>query len=152
MDWKNNIIINREDIRALLEQTKRVAVLGIRSEKHSSKPAFYVPQYLADAGLDIIPIPVYELEVSHILGQQTYHKLSDVPSDIDLVDVFRRSEDIEAHVEDIVLKKPKAVWFQLGIRNDKAAETLAQAGIKVVQDRCLMVDYRNLIGSRRVGT
>jgi predicted CoA-binding protein len=72
----------------------------------------------------------------------------DVPGAIDLVDVFRRSEDIPQHVEDILAKQPKAVWFQSGIRNDAVAETLAQAGIQVVQSRCLMVDYRMLIGSR----
>ncbi|HEU4795347.1 MAG TPA: CoA-binding protein, partial [Pyrinomonadaceae bacterium] len=67
-----------------------------------------------------------------------------IPVDVDLVNVFRRSEDVPAHVEDILAKMPKAVWLQSGIRNSAVAETLAQAGIKVVQDRCLMVDHRML--------
>jgi hypothetical protein len=70
--------------------------------------------------------------------------LSEIPGEIDLVDVFRRPQDIDAHLEDMLAAKPKAVWFQSGIRNDGAAETLAKAGIKVVQDRCLMVEHRSL--------
>jgi predicted CoA-binding protein len=68
--------------------------------------------------------------------------LVDIPGEIDLVDVFRRAEDIGAHVEDILAKQPRAVWFQSGIRHDEIAERLARAGIKVVQDRCLMVEHR----------
>jgi uncharacterized protein len=70
-----------------------------------------------------------------ILGEKVYRKLVDVPGEIDMVDVFRRSADVAGHVEDILAKKPKAVWLQSGIRNDKAAEIFARAGIKVVQDR-----------------
>jgi predicted CoA-binding protein len=119
-------------------------VLGIKTEAQSFQPAFYVPQYMAHAGFEIIPVPVYYPEVTEILGQKVYRKLSDVPGEIDLVDVFRRSPDVAGHVEDILAKKPKAVWLQSGIRNDEAAETLARAGIKVVQDRCLMVEHRAL--------
>ena len=142
MDWRSNLIENTSGVKELLATTKRVAVLGIRSEQHSSRPAFYVPHYLASAGLDVIPVPVYDLHVEKILGRQIYHKLADIPGEIDLVDVFRRSEDIPPHLDDILAKMPKAVWFQSGIRNNEAAERLARAGIKVVQDRCLMVDHR----------
>ena len=143
MDWRSNLIENTSGVKELLATTKRVAVLGIRSEQHSSRPAFYVPQYLASAGLDVIPVPVYDLHVEKILGQKVYHKLADIPGEVDLVDVFRRSEDIPPHLDDILAKMPKAVWFQSGIRNNEAAERLARSGIKVVQDRCLMVDYRS---------
>jgi predicted CoA-binding protein len=142
MSWQENIIEDNQAIRELLDQTRRVAVLGIRSERHSDRPAFYVPQYLASAGLEVIPVPVYEPEVTQILGQKVYRKLSDIPGEIDMVDVFRRSEDIDMHLEDLLEKKPRAVWFQSGIRNDGAAKRLAEAGIKVVQDRCLMVEHR----------
>lgn len=142
MNWQENIIEDNQGIRDLLDQTSRVAVLGIRSERHSDRPAFYVAQYLADAGLEVIPVPVYETEVTTILGQKVYRKVSDIPGELDLVDVFRRSEDIQMHLEDILAKKPKAVWFQSGIQNDEAAKRLAEAGIKVVQDRCLMVEHR----------
>jgi predicted CoA-binding protein len=144
MDWKNNLIENREGIRQLLAQTRRVAVLGIKTEEQSFQPAFYVADYLASAGLEVIPVPVYYPDATEILGRKVYRKLSAVPGEIDLVDVFRRSQDIEAHVEDILAAKPKAVWFQSGIRNDAVAEQLAKAGIKVVQDRCLMVEHRSL--------
>jgi uncharacterized protein len=92
----------------------------------------------------VIPVPVYYPEVSEILGRRVYRKLVDVPEDIDLVNVFRRSQDVAGHVDDILAKKPKAVWMQLGIQNDEVAQKLADAGMKVVQNRCLMVDHRQL--------
>ena len=148
MDWRENLIESESGVRELLAETKRIAVLGIKTEAQSYQPAFYVPKYLADAGLDVIPVPVYYPEATHILGREVYRKLADVPGEIDLVDVFRRPNDIDAHVEDMLAKRPKAVWFQSGIRNDRAAEQLARAGIKVVQDRCLMVDHRRFGGPR----
>ncbi|MGB9178499.1 MAG: CoA-binding protein [Pyrinomonadaceae bacterium] len=144
MSWQENLIKDSEGIKALLERTRRIAVLGMRTEEYSYKPAFYVPQYLVTAGLEVVPVPVHHPEANLILGQQAYQKLTDVPGEIDLVDVFRRAEDIPAHLEDMLEKKPRAVWFQSGIRNDVVAEQLAQAGIKVVQDRCLMVEHRRL--------
>ena len=147
MDWRENLIEDDEGIRALLAETKRVAVLGIKTEAQSNQPAFYVPKYADSAGLEVVPVPVYYPEATHVLGKPVYRKLADVPGEIDLVNVFRRPQDIPAHLDDILAKKPKAVWFQSGIRNDQAAETLAKAGIKVVQDRCLMVEHRN--ASRR---
>jgi predicted CoA-binding protein len=143
-DWRANVIEDVAGVRQLLGAIKRVAVLGIRSEMHSSRPAFYVPQYLASAGLHVIPVPVYEVEKAEILGQRVFRRLLDIPGEVDLVNVFRRAHDIPAHLEDLLAKKPEAVWFQSGIRNDEAAERLARAGIKVVQDRCLMIDHRRL--------
>ncbi len=142
MNWQNNLIDDAQGIRSLLMETKRIAVLGIKTEAQSFQPAFYVPQYMAQAGFEIIPVPVYYPEATEILGQKVYRKLADVPGEIDLVDVFRRSQDVAGHLDDLLAKRPGAVWLQLGIRNDAAAETLARAGIKVVQDRCLMIDYR----------
>ena len=142
MVWQENLVVNSSDIRALVARSRRVAVLGIKTEAQADQPAFYVPKYLADAGFEIIPVPVYYPEVTEILGEPVYRRLMDIPGNIDLVDVFRRSHDIDGHVEDILAKGPTAVWFQSGIRNDAAAATLAKAGIKVVQDRCLMVEHR----------
>ena len=144
MDWKDNILTSDKDTDALLRETNRIAVLGIKPESHSNQPAFYVPKYMADAGYEIIPVPVYYPEITEILNKQVYRKLTDIPEEIDLLNVFRRSEDIPKHTNEILAKKPKAVWFQLGIRNDEVAETLAKAGIKVVQDLCLMVEHRAL--------
>ena len=146
MDWRKNILTNDDQVRELLENTKTIAVLGIKPETHSNQPAFYVPKYMADAGYDIIPVPVYYPEVTEILGKPVYRDLGDVPGEIDLLNVFRRSEDIPKHTFEILAKRPKAVWFQLGIRNDDVAEQLATAGIKVVHDLCLMVEHRALLG------
>jgi predicted CoA-binding protein len=140
--WRDNLIEDEAGVRALLAETRRVAVLGMRTEEHAMKPAFYVPQYLASAGLEVVPVPVHHPQAQAILGAQVYFKLADIPGRIDIVDVFRRAPDIDAHLDDIIAARPVAVWFQSGIRNDRAAERLARAGIKVVQDRCLMVDYR----------
>ena len=144
MDGQTNLIHSPAQIRDLILQTKRIAVLGIKTEAQADQPAFYVPGYLARAGFEIIPVPVYYPQVTEILGKQVYRRLIDIPDEIDLVDVFRRSHDINGHLEDLLAKKPTAVWFQSGIRNDEVAEQLAQAGIKVVQDRCLMVEHRRL--------
>jgi hypothetical protein len=142
MAHEDNLIQDEAGIRAVVQASKRVAVLGIKTEQQSDQPAFYVPEYLAQAGVDVVPVPVYYPDVTHILGKPVFRRLVDIPGDIDLVDVFRRPQDIDLHVEDILAKKPKAVWFQSGIRNDAAAEKFAKAGIKVVQSRCLMVDHR----------
>ena len=142
MSYEANLIEDEAGIRAVVRDSKRVAVLGIKTEQQDGQPAFYVPRYLSQAGVDVVPVPVYYPDVTHILGRPVYRRLVDIPGDIDLVDVFRRPQDIEQHVDDILAKKPKAVWFQSGIRNDAAAEKLARAGIKVVQDRCLMVEHQ----------
>ena len=144
MNWQENIIDDNTGIRTLLGATQRIAVLGIKTELQSFQPAFYVAQYMAHAGFEIIPVPVYYPDVTQILGQTVYRKLADIPGEVDLVNVFRRSVDIPPHVEDILAKKPKAVWFQSGIRHDEVARQLAESGIKVVQDRCLMVEHRVL--------
>jgi len=133
---------SEEAVRDLVRRIRRVAVLGIKTEEQSDQPAFYVPEYLHSVGLEVVPVPVYYPEVKEILGSQVYRRLADIPGELDLVDVFRRPKDLEAHMDDILAKKPKAVWLQSGIRNDALADKLAAAGIDVVQDRCLMVDHR----------
>ena len=137
-----NLIETPAGIAAALQGVRRVAVLGIKTEAQADQPAFYVAEYLKDAGLEVVPVPVYYPEAKEILGRPVYRKLIDVPGEIDLLDVFRRPNDIAGHVEDILAKRPKLVWFQLGIRNDEVARLLAEQGIKVVQDKCLMVEHR----------
>ncbi|MGH8728003.1 MAG: CoA-binding protein [Burkholderiales bacterium] len=144
MNWQDNRIDHREGIERLLAQTRRIAVLGMKTERQSFKPAFYVPKYLVDVGFDVLPVPVYYPDVTEILGRKVFRKLPDIPGEIDLVDVFRRAEHIPLHVDDLLAKRPKAVWFQSGIRNDLVARMLAEAGIKVVQDRCIMVEHRRI--------
>jgi predicted CoA-binding protein len=137
--WRRHLIDDDAGIRALLERTKRIAVLGIKTPE-SGQPAYYVAEYAKRAGYEIVPVPVYYPEVTEILGEPVYRSLAAIPGEIDMVDVFRRARDIDAHVDDILAKRPASVWFQLGIRNDAVAERLAREGIDVVQDRCLLVE------------
>ena len=139
--WRRHLIDDDAGIRALLQRTRRIAVLGIKTPE-TGQPAYYVAEYAKRAGYEIVPVPVYYPEVTEILGEPVHRTVSAIPGDVDLVDVFRRPKDIDAHVDDILAKKPGAVWFQLDIRNDGAAERLARAGIDVVQDRCLLVELR----------
>jgi len=144
-DWKNNILITDTEIAGLLRTTKTIAVLGIKPETQPAQPAFYVPKYMQSAGYRIIPVPVYYPEVTHILGEPVYRKVSDIPDEIDMVNVFRRPQDIETHIDEIISKQPKSVWLQLGIHNEKAEEAFARKGIKVVRNLCLMVEHRALV-------
>jgi predicted CoA-binding protein len=141
-EWRRNLIEDEETLLALLRSARRVAVLGIKTDAARHQPAYYVPQALQQMGLQIVPVPVYYPDATEILGEKVFRRVSDVPGEIDIVDVFRRSSDVKGHLDDLLAKKPRAVWLQSGIRDDRAAEALARAGIQVVQDRCLMVDYR----------
>jgi len=141
-DWRDNLIEDDARIGELVRAVKRVAVIGVKTAEKPEQPAYNVPEMLQKHGVEIVPVPVYYPDVTEILGQKVYRRVADVPGPVDVVDVFRRPVDIPGHLEDILAKRPKAVWFQLGIRNDAAAETLAKAGILVVQDKCLKVEYR----------
>lgn len=141
--WQTHLIEDDAGIRRLLDTTRIIAVLGIKTAE-SHQPAYYVPQYAKRAGYQIVPVPVYYPDVTEILDAPVYRSVSSVPGPVDMVNVFRRPQDIDAHVDDILAKQPKSVWFQQGIRNDAAAERFARAGIDVVQDRCLLVELRNV--------
>jgi predicted CoA-binding protein len=143
-DWKSNVIEDTKAIQDVIRDTKTIAVLGIKPESRADQAAHYVPAHMAAAGYDVIPVPVYYPEVTEILGRKVFRKLTDIGRPIDMVNVFRRPNDIPPHVDDIIAAKPKSVWFQLGIRNEAAARRLAEAGIKVIQDRCLMVEEGRL--------
>jgi len=140
-DWRTHLLTTPSAIRALLASTRRIAVLGIKTAD-SGQPAYYVPEYVQQRGYQIVPVPVYYPDVSEILGEPVYRSLAAIPGEIDMVNVFRRPKDIPAHVDDILAKRPKSVWFQLGIRHDEVAERLAKAGIDVVQDHCLLVELQ----------
>ena len=139
-DWRANLINDTAGIQKMLRETKTIAVLGIKPESHADQAAHYVAASMEAAGYEIIPVPTYYPDITEILGKKVYRKLTEIGRPIDMVNVFRRPQDIPPHVDDILAAKPKFVWFQLGIRNDEAAQRLAEAGIKVVQDRCLMVE------------
>ena len=140
--WRDHIIDSHAGIRRVLASTQRIAVLGIKEGDH--RPAFFVPEYAQRAGFEIVPVPVYYPDATEMLGEKVFRSISSIPGEVDMVNVFRRSEDIPPHLEDIIAKRPKSVWFQLGIVNDDAAQRLAQEGIDVVQDRCLLVELRRI--------
>lgn len=141
-DWRSHLLDTDDDITALLERVSSIAVLGIKPAE-TRAPAFYVPEYAQRAGFRVIPVPVYYPDLREILGERTVRTIREIGERVDLVNVFRRPQDISAHLDDILAARPRAVWFQLGIRNDAAAETLARAGIDVVQDRCLLVELQD---------
>ena len=140
-EWRHHLIDDDAGIARVIAATRRIAVLGIKIDP--DQPAHFVPDYARRAGFEIVPVPVYYPHVTEILGERVYRTVASVPGEIDMVNVFRRSKDVPPHVDDILTKRPKSVWLQLGIRNDAAAERLARAGIDVVQDRCLMVELRH---------
>jgi len=142
--WEVNLVETADGAVRILKAARRIAVLGIKTEAHAGQPAFFVPDYLQNAGYDIVPVPVYYPEAREILGQPIYRSVSAIPEPVDLVLVFRRSRDVPTHVPDLLAARPHAVWLQSGIRSDSAARELAAAGIQVVQDRCAMVDHRRV--------
>jgi predicted CoA-binding protein len=144
--YSQNLVEDDERIGRIAAEAKRVAVLGIKTADDPDQSAYSVPEHLQRRGLEIVPIPVYFPEATEILGQKVYRRCADVPGPVDILQVFRRPRDIEPHLPDILAMKPlpRCVWFQTGIRNERAAEALARAGILVVQDRCLAVELSRL--------
>ena len=140
--WQQHLLTSDSQIRELLDTIRTVAVLGARPASMSHKAAFNVPQALQQRGLAIRPVVVHDHQDQQILGEPVHRRLADVPDPIDLVDVFRRPQDLPPHLDDILASRPRGVWLQSGIRHDAFAERLAREGIQVVQDRCLMVEYR----------
>jgi uncharacterized protein len=140
--WRDKLVSDDAEIRRIAAAARRVVVLGIKPESRAAAPAHYVPAYLARTGIEIVPVPVYYPDVTEILGYPVQRDLRAIEGEVDVVDVFRRPGDVPGHVDDLIALRPPVVWLQSGIRNDAAAERLARAGIRVVQDRCLMVEHR----------
>ena len=138
------LLTSDEDIRALLQRVRRIAVLGIKTEAQRGQPSIDVPKVMERAGYEIVPVPVYYPEATEILRRPVFRRLADVPGHIDLVNVFRRPQDLMPHLDDILAAKPDAVWLQLGIAHDGFAAKLVEAGIDVVQDRCIKVEHARL--------
>jgi predicted CoA-binding protein len=134
-DWRDNLVESDAELAAIFADTKRIAVLGIKTEAQRGQPAYYVPEYMAEAGYDIVPVPVYYPDAVEILGEPVYRTLAEIPEPVDMVNIFRRPRDIPPHLPDILASKPRVVWMQQGISHEAVAEALARAGIKVVQDR-----------------
>ncbi|HJR73494.1 MAG TPA: CoA-binding protein [Luteimonas sp.] len=139
---RGTLLQSHREIDRLLGGVRCIAVLGIKPADRMPAPAHMIPAYMQRAGYEVIPVPVYYPEVTEILGKPVYRNVADVPGRVDVVDVFRKSADLEPHLDDLLKARPRAVWLQTGIRHDGFAERLLAAGIDVVQDQCMMVEHR----------
>ena len=136
--------MSQKEIKSVLESYRTVAVVGL--SRNPTKTSYRVAQYLQSVGYRIIPVNPF---VDEVLGETSYKSLLDVPETIEIVDIFRPSEDVPAIVEEaITLKKrlgtPNVIWMQLGIVNEEAARQAKEAGFKVVMDRCMMMEHKRL--------
>lgn len=140
------ILTETSAVVELLRETKTIAVIGFHRDP--TKPAHYVPEYLHRQGYKIIPVnpALAERGESH-LGCKAVARLSDITEPVDMVEIFRRSDKVKDHLEDILgmLHLPRAVWMQEGIRDDAVAARLSLAGMQVVQDRCMLADHRQYL-------
>lgn len=141
--WHDHLLESAADITRVLERVKRVAVIGIKPAVVGG-PAFYVPERMQQIGYEIVPIPVYYPEITEILGVPIHRSLSTVSPAVDMVQLFRRPNDVLRHLDEILAHQPTVVWMQLGIRHDGVAQQLAQAGITVIQDRCVKVELERM--------
>ena len=149
-DWRQNLVDDDAGLLAILREAKTVAVLG--AKPGGAEPAYYVPAYLRERGYRILPVNP-KIAGRELLEAHAVARLADLAEAADVVEIFRRPEHLPAHAVEILALpwRPKAVWFQLGIRHDAAAERLARAGIRVVQDRCMMPEHRRLMAVRAAG-
>ncbi|MGE0083549.1 MAG: CoA-binding protein [Desulfococcaceae bacterium] len=134
------IITSDREIRQILEDAKVIAVLGLSPK--SDRDSYRVAKYLKEKGCKIIPVRPGQKE---ILGEPALKSLDDIHEPVDIVDVFRNSGQIAAHVPEAIRLKPKVFWMQLGIENTEAAKELAAAGIDVIMNRCTKIEYERLI-------
>jgi len=142
--WRANLIDDDAGLTTILREAKTIAVVGAKADL--GEPAYYVPAYLAARGYRILPVnPVFAGREFH--GALVVGTVADLGETPDVVEIFRRPEYLVDHAREILAlsPRPSTVWFQLGIVNDEAAERLARAGIRVVQNRCMMPDHRRLL-------
>ena len=128
-----------EEITEILN-LKKVVVIGM--SKHQEKAAHFVPKYLLENGFDIIPVNPNSDE---ILNKKCYKEINDIKDDIDIVDVFRPSEDVLPFVKDAIKKNPKVIWLQEGIHNEEAENLAREYGIDVVFNRCMLAEHQRLM-------
>ncbi len=133
----DNSTTSSDPIADVLRETKTIAVVGLSS--NPARASFEVAQYMQSVGYRIIPVNPNEKEV---LGEKAYARLEDIPDPIDMVDVFRRAEDVPAVTDAAISIKPKSLWLQLGIENSVASEAARSAGLLVVEDACLLVEHK----------
>jgi|SRR5947209_17737626 len=126
-----------DPILEILQNSKTIAIVGLSA--NPSRASHGVAAYMQAAGYRIIPVNPNESEV---LGEKSYARLEDVPEKVDIVNIFRRSEDVPPVVESAIRIAARTVWMQLGITNESAAEKARAAGLNVVEDKCIMVERR----------
>ena len=130
-----------KDLRRILTDYKRVAIVGLSADW--SRPSNFAAKYLLDHGFEVIPVnPKYD----EILGQKCYADLRDIPGPVDVVDLFQRVDRIPPFVDQAIEIGAKVVWMQLGIIHDEAAQKARDAGLEVVMDRCMKIEYARLFG------
>jgi hypothetical protein len=127
-------------IAEILKKYKAIAVVGLSS--NPMRPSYGVTEYMQSDGYKIIPVNPYEREV---LGEKSYARLEDVPERIEIVDIFRRAEEVAGVVESAIRIGAKVVWMQSGIENEEAAEKARAAGLVVVEDACILVEHRKRV-------
>ena len=130
-------------VRELLETTNTIASVGLSS--NPEKDSHWVVKYLKEKGYKIIPV---NPTASEILGEKSYASLSDIPDKVDVVQIFRKSEDVPPVVEEAIKIGARAVWMQEGIVHEAAAKKAREAGLQVVMDACMRVTHRRLIGEK----
>ena len=119
---------------------KKVAVIGM--SKNSFKAAHYVPKYLSENGYDITPV---NPTTDEILGKKCYHHVSEIEEEIDIVDIFRPSDQVLSVIQEAIKKKPKVIWLQEGIHNFEAEELARKEGISIVFNRCMLAEHQRLM-------
>lgn len=130
-----------QEIKDVLREAKNIAVVGLSPKE--DRPSFRVASYLKAQGYRILPV---RPGVDEILAEKAYFRLSDIPSEIeiDVVDIFRRSDEVLPIVEEAIMRKAKTIWMQEGVINEEAAQKAEAAGLKVVMDRCMLKEHRRL--------
>lgn len=146
--WRTNLVDDDAGLTVILRDARRVAVVG--AKRDPAAPAFYVPDYLRRQGYAVLPVNP-TLVGATLFGEPVVATVADLAAPADVIEVFRRPVFLPGHAAEILALpwRPAAVWFQLGIRHDGAARRLAEAGIRVVQDRCMMPEHRRLLGPGR---
>lgn len=130
------MLADLDEIKTIITDAKIIAVVGLSAKEN--RPSHMVGRYLQEAGFTIIPVNPGQTE---ILGEPCYASLRDIPGKVDVVDIFRRSEDVEPIVDDAIAIGAKVVWMQQGVINEEAGAKASQAGLQVVMDRCLKIDH-----------
>lgn len=135
--------LDREQIRHILEASKTIAVVG--ASHNEEKNAYTVPAYLQGQGYRVIPV---NPTVDEIWGEKAYASLSEVPELVDVVEIFRPSDQVPPIVDEAIAVGAKTIWMQVGVVNEAAAEKAREAGLNVVMDMCMRVTHRLLIGAK----